>query len=556
MIGKVLAKLKLSTSTGDIKNDISAGLSVAAIALPQNMAYALIVGVDPVYGLYTSIVSMVVATFVGVSNYMIVGPTNMMAVAIASGLAGFSGDNYLEAVLLLTFLVGVFQVGLSLLKLGVLINFISRSVVVGLTTGVAIIILVGQLGNFFGISYSGGSNVFTNLYYFMQNLNEINVCAAFIGIVVVISFVFLHRFNPGLPNYLLVMAFAIGLVYLFNWKDQVDVVRSFPGGLPNFTPHGFDFAFFTRHWSTALSVAILGFIQAFSVVKSLEIKSGQEVEINRVFLSQGIINTICSFFSSFSISASFTNSFTNYQSGARSRLSEFITAVTIALFILLFSPLATYIPISALAGLVIIVGFKMIDIEGVKDSFRNKFDMLIFLATFLTTIGLPRLDYAVYFGVIVSFILILKNTSTVNYSHYEYEDKGEKFYKRDLIDIEQGKIQKDSYILINLSGNINFNASVNLKNNLEESYVEGQTYIIRTRDVENIDLTCLKEIEKFIDKVQESGGKVLFTGVDKTIYGLLRDYSLLTKVGEENIFMEDENIFSSTRSAINKVKQE
>ncbi|MGM0413680.1 MAG: SulP family inorganic anion transporter [Bacillota bacterium] len=556
MLKEVLDKLDYSSSKNDIIDDITAGLSVAAIALPQNMAYALILGLDPIYGLYTSIVSMFIASLIGVSDYLIVGPTNLIVVAIASGLSGISSDQYLEAVLLLTFMMGVFQLLLALFKLGDLVNYISRSVIGGLTAGVAVIIFSGQLDNLFGLELPSASNVFMELYYFIVNINQLNFYSVFVGGLTILTLILLNKYKPKLPNYLIAMIIPVAIVYFTGLQNNLEVVENFPAKLPSFSLHSFDLGFIAEYWSTALSVALLGFIQSLSVIKSLELKSGQEVKINRVFLSQGIINLVCSFFNSFGISGSFTNSFTNYQSGARSRLSELITAITIVLFIIFFSPLTGYIPIPSLAGLVIVVAIKMVDIEEIRNNFRNKFDSLIFLATFITTISLPRLDYAVYFGVIVSFILVLKSTSSINYSHYEYEDRGKHFHRRELSDIKNGNFEKGSYILINLSGNISFNASENLKHNLDESYVEDQAFIIRLRDVENIDLTSLKELEAFIDRVKESGGKIILSGIDNKIFQMFDRYGIVNKVGRKNVFMADDLIFSSTKSAIEKVREE
>lgn len=554
MLKEVLDKLDYSTSKDDIIDDITAGLSVAAIALPQNMAYALILGLDPIYGLYTSLVSMFIASFVGVSNYLIVGPTNLIVVAIASGLSGISSDQYLEAVLLLTFMMGVFQLLLAFFKLGDLVNYISRSVIGGLTAGVAIIIFSGQLDNLFGLDLPSAPNVFMEFYYFISNIEQANLYSVFIGLLTVSILIALKNFKPKLPNYLLAMVVPVAIVYLTGWHTNLEVVENFPAKLPAFSAHSFDLGFIAEYWSTALSVALLGFIQTLSVIKSLELKSGQEVELNQVFLSQGIINLGCSFFNSFGIAGSFTKSFTNYQAGANSRLSGLITAITITLFIIFFSPLASYIPIASLAGLVIVVAIKMVDFEEMRNSFKNRFDSLIFLATFITTISLPRLDYAVYFGVIVSFILVLKNTSSLNYSHYEYESRGKHFQRRDLSEIENGNYEKGFYILINLAGNINFNASENLKHNLDESYVKDQVFIIRLRDVENIDLTSLKELESFIDRVKDSGGKVIFCGIDNNIYQMFDRYCIVNKVGRNNVFMADDHIFSSTKSAIEKAR--
>src|SRR6056297_1798586 len=149
------------------KSDIYAGLSVATLCIPQNMAYALIAGLNPIYGLYTSIISQIISTLTGKSSYIIVGPTNLMAMAIASNLNMVNQSRYLEMVILLTFLVGIFQTIAGFLKLGKLVKYVSHPVIIGLTSGAAIIIGIGQIKNFLGVSIGRTYNVFIEIYQLM-----------------------------------------------------------------------------------------------------------------------------------------------------------------------------------------------------------------------------------------------------------------------------------------------------------------------------------------------------------------------------------------------------
>ncbi|SDL97785.1 SulP family inorganic anion transporter [Halarsenatibacter silvermanii] len=532
------------------RDDLMAGLSVAALALPQNMAYALIAGLDPIFGLYTSIVAMLAATFVGSSNYLIVGPTNIMALAVASSLAGIE-TGYLEAVLLFTFMVGVFQLLLTFLRLGELINFVSRSVVDGLTAGVSLLIIAGQLGNLTGIEYESGSNLLLEIVSFAAAFNGVNLHALIVGAVTMGIIIILKTFKPALPAYLLAISVSVLIVFIGGWQDYMPVVERFPGGLPGFTPvsiTGFDLGFVRSYWSAALSVAVLGFIHVLGALKSMEAHTGEEQDFNRVFFGQGVINIICSFFSGFAVTGSFTKSFANLQAGARSRLSELVAALTMIVFITLFRPVGEYIPIAGLAGLVIMVAVKMVDFGEIRDCFINKFDALIFLATFLMTILAPRIDYAIYFGMIISFILILKETSQVKYSHIDYEEENGDFIEKKPEEDNGG--ENEEYTVINLAGNIVFSASDNFKEKLDVSFQEEQKFVLRMREVESIDLTSLKELEKFIDRVQEHGGVVIVCGLNEEIKKLFENYQLDAKIGDDNVFETHDSLLASTESAI------
>ncbi|PRX17467.1 SulP family sulfate permease [Orenia metallireducens] len=534
----------------NLKYDISAGLSVAAIALPQNMAYALIVGVDPIYGLYTSIVSMIVATFVGNSNYMVVGPTNLISVALASALTNVSSANYFNTLLLLTCMIGLLQILLGILQLSNLVKYVPHSVIVGLTTGIALLIGVGQIGNILGIEIDSGFNLFSNIYNIINGLEGVNYYSLGLGIISGIIIIFSQRISAKIPAYLLAILTPMLVVYTFDLSAEVAVVDNFSASLPKFSLFEFNLEQIDQLFASALSISILGFIQVLSITKSLEDRSSEEVELNKEFIGQGIINLCCSFFSSFAISGSFTNSFSNYQAGAKTRLSELFTALIIILSILLLSPVINYVPVASLATLVLLVAYSMIDIKDIKQVLSiTRFDMIVFLVTFLTTISTPRLDYAVYFGVLVSLTLVLRHTDKINFTYMNYRtDSRYPFLQHNSKDLNDKQ-----EILINLAGNLHFNSAKNLKNQLNESFIEGRTFILRMRDVDVIDITSIKELDNFIEKVYRNNGEVLLSGISPKLYAPLNNFGIVEKIGEENIFFANKYYFSSTKEAMEKI---
>ena len=540
-----------------LKNDFSAGLAVAAVSFPQVMAYALLAGVNPVYGLYTFIMSTIIATFTGRSSYMVVGPTNMVAVTIASSLNALEivdAGNYMQFVFLLTFMIGAVQVVLGSLQVGSLVHFVSQPVIVGLTVGVSLIIMTSQLEKILGLTLeNSGGNVLSVLYSVLTHLDVINFYAFFMGIFSIGVIIFCKKFVSWLPPYLFSVSISLIIVYLFNLENYLEVVGEFRSSLPAFNIPAFDFQEMRTLFSAALSIAILGFTQVLSIVKVMEKRTGEEAELNREFIGQGIMNMVCSFFSSFAATGSFTKSFTNLEVGAKSRISELISGLTVLLFMILFGGIVSYIPISSLAGIVILVAFYMIDMEEIKKHFSTtKFDAVIFSATFITTILTPRLDYAIYFGVIVSFILVLKNTSEINYSHISYEEDEEENFSQESLQ----EVKEDEYIVINLSGSLHFNTSENLKNKLNKSFREDKIFVIRMRRIENIDITAIQELEKFVDRVQASGGEVIMCGLDKELCDILKQYGLYDKIGEENCFSARDDIFRSTKKAIKKAEND
>jgi len=534
----------LPESKADLKADFISGLSVTALVLPQTMAYSLIAGLPPVYGLYSAIIGMITASILTSSKYLIVGPANITSLAIASVLSGIPEENYLQAVLLFTFMVGIIQMLTGLLKLGELVKYISRSVINGLLTGVGLLIISGQLGYFFGFKHPPGSNIFMEFYYFIININEINIHAIIISSLSLILIFFIKRYKADLA-YLIPMTISIVLVYFLGWESNLEVAGAFPPGLPTFNLFEFENSFMLNYWSAALSTALLGLMYTLSTIKALKLKTGQDIDFNQAFLNQGFVNIACSFYGGFMTSGSMTKSFANLQAGARSKFSQLISAISILPVLIFFQSLGTYIPIPALGSIVIVVAAGMIDFNEIKNSFQNKFDGIIFTITFITTIFAPRIDYAIYFGIGISLILVLKNSSGLNYSYLTYQSQ-----RDDFISNNSCSALNKEYILINLSGNITFNSINCLKKEFNNHESLKQKFIIRMQDVENIDLSFIKELEYFINKVQRNNGKVIFAGLNKNIANTLKDYGLDSLIGKENIYLSKDKLFASTKMAI------
>jgi SulP family sulfate permease len=533
-----------------LKSDLIAGLSVAALSLPQNMAYALIIGVDPVYGIYATIVSMILFTFVGVSNFMIVGPTNIMAMSLVVSLNNVSDENYLAALFLLTFMVGIFQLIFSFLKFGKFVNYISHSLIVGLSTGAVVMIAVSQFKNFVGIEGETGTTIFSNLYVLITNLDLINPLTVMTGTITILTILFLQKLNSRLPAYLIALILSGVIVYFFKLKNQIAVVGQLPTRIINFEIISFQWKLIYQLSSKAFSIAIIGLIQTLAVVKSISLETDEEIDMNREFMGQGLINTVGSFFNSFAVSASFAKSYTNIQVGAKSRFSQFTAAISVIIILLIFKRFISYIPIAGLAGLVIVVAIKSVDLQSINQNLKTtRGDAVIFLLTFLATIMLPSLESAIYIGLIVSFVVVLKKNEEVNLSILDYEDPNKNQINENHIESIKDKKTDENYIIINISGDLHFISSENLKEKLDNYYRDQKDYILRLRDIERMDITIIREIESFIKKVHSGGNTVFLSGLNSKNYERLKDYGLLNKIKEENLYFSANRLFEATKKA-------
>jgi SulP family sulfate permease len=545
---KTIRDYKLS----NLKFDLMSGVSVAAIALPQNMAYAMILGINPVYGIYTMIVSMLLASVFGNSNYMIVGATEIIVVTMASNISAATPNNPLQVIFLLTFLVGIVQVLLGLAKLGYLVKFVAHPVVVGLATGVGFIVFSSQLINVLGLSKPDTHAPIMQIVYIFKNLSQLNQFSVIISVIVIGSILIIKKANRSLPSYLFGILISMVVVNLFGWGQKLPLIDSFDSAFPTFNMIDFNAEMIFPLLSSAVSIALIGFVQTLSVIKLLEDKVDEYFPISKEFVSQGIINMVCSFFNSFVIAGSFAKTFTNTETGARSRFSQLFGGLATIAIVFLMPPYAKYITKASLSALLILISTHLIDVEEVKEIFRSKdSDTIIFLATFLMAIIAPRLDFAVYFGIIISIILVLIDSTKVNYSFIDYTSKGENLFYKDTFE----NVKDKDVIVINLSGDIYFHTSEEFKKKLENSFVEGKEFVIRMRELGTIDMTSLKEIEKFINKVHSNGKDVLFCGLDDQKINTLEKHGIIDQVGEDKLFMKDQCIFASTKEAIEKAEE-
>jgi SulP family sulfate permease len=541
-------------------DDMVSGLTTATIALPQNMAYALILGINPIYGIYASIFSMLTASIFNLSSYVIVGPTNMMAVALYSSLNNFQGENYLQIIFLTTFLIGLFQFLLVSFNLSELIKYVSHPVVVALSHGAAVLILFSQIENFTGVSVNG-SNVITKGWQFILNFSQINYLNLAIGLGSLILIYTIPLLKKELPEYLLTVIIMTLLTTVTGINDSIPLLGEIPKKIIDFNLINFDWYLIGQLYTKAFSIALLGLIQTMAVLQAISLKTEEKPDFNREFRSQGISNMVISFFSAFAISASFSNTFANLSAGARHRISQFFCALSIIIFILFFRPLLTYIPVAVLAGLVIAAALGIADFnEVIKNMKTTKGDALIFWSTFAATIVLPNLDQAIYFGVLVSLVVVLQisKKADIEMLYYDKKDDDQGYHlhhvhhKNDY----KSEISSQQARVIDLKGAVHFSAADDLEDQLDEFFEPNTDFIIRLRNVRRIDITIIGVLEKFIDKVHENGGEIMLTGVNKRLLKIFRKIGLADKVGGGNIYLPETEYFAATNKALDFSEQE
>lgn len=520
----------------NLKFDLLAALTVAVVALPQTMAYAMIAGVHPAYGLYSGIVLTIIASSFGSSNQLATGPTNAICLLIASYMIPFAGkEDFFANLFLLTFLVGAIQLAMGVLKLGSLVNYVSHAVIVGFTAGAGIIIAMGQLNNLMGIKLpSGHLSSIGMVEVCLQNLDKINYYALGIGIFTMTVILICKKINSNLPGAFLGVIFSVILVKVLSLEEfAVKVVGEIPQAIPPLSMPNFDLTSVRDLGTGAAVIAIIGLVEAVSISKAIAAKTRQKIDPNQEFIGQGMANLGGAFLSSIAGSGSFTRSAITYQNGGKTRLTGVLVGLIILVVLIFLAPFARYIPNASLAGVIMLVAYTMVDKKALKKVLTtNRNDAIVLLVTMLTTIFAPHLEQAIYAGVAISILLYLKDSGAAS-----------------VISLESNK----SISILQLEGNLYFGSSADLDKKLSEFYTDSEVFLIRFKGVSIIDITALEVIETFINRSLQENRRVILSGITPKIQKMLNKMRIIELVGKENIFIEDEEVLVPSGKALEGV---
>ena len=395
------------------KGDLNAGITVGIMLIPQGMAYAMLAGLPPIYGLYAAIVPQLIYAILGTSRQLGVGPVAMdsLLVAVTVGeLAKAGSDSYISIAILLAFLVGAIQLLLGFLRLGFLVNFLSHPVISGFTSAAALIIGFSQLKYLMGVDLERSQFLHEILWSAGQHLTEINPFAFAIGVGGIVLLLVLKRMKPAFPAPLAVVTGGIVVVWWFSLAQyDVAIVGAIPSGLPHFSIPDWNIEWVGKLWSSALTIALVAFMEAIAVAKAIHARH-QDYKIvpNQELIALGMSNLVGSLFQSFPGTGGFSRSAVNDQAGAKTNLAAIISAVFIMCVLLFLTPLFFFLPKAVLASIIMVAVFKLISIQDAVDLWRKGYaqDFGILIITFLATLSIG-IQNGILIGVLVSIVGML-----------------------------------------------------------------------------------------------------------------------------------------------------
>jgi SulP family sulfate permease len=402
-----------------LRQDLIAGLTGAIVVLPQGVAFATIAGMPPEYGLYAGMLPAVIAALFGSSWHLVSGPTTAASIVLFSVLSAHAEPGsaaYVQLALTLTFMVGAIELALGAARLGALVNFISHSVVIGFTAGAAILIATSQVKHFFGIAVPRGASFSETWGGLAARLHDVDPYVLLVSLTTLAIGIAVRRFLPRLPYMIAAMlggSLVAALLKQFagGAAAGITTVGALPGSLPPLSMPSFDLATYKELATAALAVSLLALTEAVSIARALAVRSGQEIDGNQEFIGQGLSNLIGSFFSAYVATGSFNRSGLNYASGAQTPMASILASALLVAIVLLVAPLAAWLPNAAMAGVLFLVAWGLIDFHHIGQILRSgRAEVTILVATFGSTLFL-NLEAAIMVGVVLSIGFYLSRTS-------------------------------------------------------------------------------------------------------------------------------------------------
>ncbi len=524
-----------------LRADLLAGLTGAVIVLPQGVAFAMIAGLPPEYGLYTAMVTPIVAALFGSSLHLISGPTTAISIVVFSAISHHAEPGtaeFISLTLTLTFLAGVYQLAFGLARLGTLVNFVSHSVVVAFTAGAAILIMTSQLKHVLGVYVPKGESFLHTWVHVFNDIGDINYYILIVALSTLISALLFKRFFPRLPYMLLAMILGSLVSLLLNGEAHgVHLVGEMPAHLPPLSLPDFSIATIRQLAPEAFAVALLGLIEAVSIARSVASKSNQHIDGNQEFMGQGLSNIAGSFFSSYAGSGSFTRSGINYQTGAKTPLSAIFAAVFLALTILLIAPLTAYLPIAAMGGIILLVGYNLIDFHHIKGIIKaSHSEASVLLVTFLATLFL-ELEFAIYAGILLSLIFYLNQTARPKIVTLA-PDPEER--RRHLTNIERKALPECPQLkVIRIDGSLFFGAvsyTSSILHRLKEKEPTLTHLLIVAKPINFIDVAGAEMLVQEAKYWKAQGGGLYLCGLKMEADKFMRRGGYLDEIGEHNLF--------------------
>lgn len=551
-------------SGSDFRADLAAGLTVGVMLIPQGMAYAMIAGLPPIYGLYASTLPLIIYALMGTSRQLAVGPVAMVSLLTAAGisvLAEGGTEAYISLAIMLALMVGVIQFLLGVFRLGFLVNFLSHPVISGFTSAAALIIGLSQLKHLLGIDLARSHHVHEILLEAIERFGQTNWLTFAVGVGGILIILAVKRWFKAIPGSLLAVVFGILAVWLLGLNTQgVKIVGDIPSGLPTLTMPTFSWATIQTLLPVALAISLVSFMESIAVAKAIQAKhKDYEVVPNQELIALGLANIGGAFFQSYPVTGGFSRTAVNDQAGAKTGMASIISAVLIILTLLFLTPLFYFLPKAILASIIMVAVFGLIDY---KEAFHlwkaDRSDFWMLIITFIATLGLG-IEQGIGIGVILSLAMIIFETTRPHIAQLG-KVPNTHFY-RNQERFQQVEV-RDDLLIVRFDARLYF-ANLNFfRDHLQKWIAEKgdalNAIIINAESINGLDSSALHFLEELTQELNQNRKLLLFSGVKGPVRDNLSKAHLIEKIGNDHFFMsvqEAVDYYDASKGALPNARQ-
>lgn len=527
-----------------LKDDITAGLTVGVMLIPQGMAYAMIAGLPAIYGLYAAIIPCFVYAFFGSSRQLAVGPTAMISLLTGSGIVALAGADVALAIQLavtLAFMVGVIQLLLGFFRMGFLVNYLSHPVISGFTSAAAVIILFSQLKHLLGVDLDSSKHIHELIINVITQLPNVNLFALAIGLGGILLILTFKKFAPIIPGALMAVIVGILVAWLFNIETyNVKIVGFVEEGLPIFSMPIFDWQTIKTLLPAAATIAIIGFIESIAIAKAIQAKhKNYHLYPSQELGALGLMNIFGAFFQSYPTAGSFSRTAVNDQNKAKTGLSSIVTGLFIIITLLFLTELFYFLPKPILASIIMLSVFSLIDIKEAKKLwYADRADFWVLAITFLSTISLG-IEIGIAIGVLISMAIVIYETTVPNHAILG-KIPNETYYK-DVTRFSNLKVRPDT-LIIRFEARLYFaNVSYFRKTVTGEMRKKGsdlKAFFLDASSINSMDSSGFHALEDLIDNCHKLDIEFYLIGIKGRVRDEMKRSGLMQKIRKDRIFIE------------------
>ncbi|MFO7845889.1 MAG: solute carrier family 26 protein [Balneolaceae bacterium] len=542
------------------KGDLNAGVTVGIMLIPQGMAYAVLAGLPPVYGLYASIVPLVIYALLGTSRQLAVGPVAMVSLLVVAGVGDFSevgSARFIQLAILTALGVGIVQFLMGVFRMGFLVNFLSHPVLSGFTSAAALIIGASQIKNLSGLDLPRTNRVEEIVIETARRITEIDPATAAIGIGSIAAIILIRRWKRTFPSALIVVAAGTIITALFGLHQQgVSIVGDIPQGLPSFSLEYLNLSDARVLIPVVLIISLVSYMESIAVAKAIANKHGYKVDANKELIALGAANIGGSFFQAYPTTGGFSRTAVNNQSGANSTIATIISASIVALTVLFLTPLFYYLPNAVLAAIIMVAVAGLFDLAEMKYLWKtDKKDLAMLLVTFVATLALG-IEEGIAVGVVLSLVLVIYSSTKPHSA--ELGQLGDTKNYRNINRYTEADVEKD-ILIYRYDSSLYFANVEHFQDTLYarmDQHGEGlKLVILDASAISSVDSTGVHKLTEIIEDLKEKEIAFFIAGAIGPLRDKLKQSGIQEAMGDENFFFDVSDAVKYYRERPEEVKR-